>query len=106
MSPAGVLLRCHAPPAAAATPTAVPRLWLRPHVFKVTLCPSPKGERGGGAEGEWGTPPLIVREASTTSINDAPQQSLLQRPKPRTGQPTTRREAGFDVWVLARFLAS
>lgn len=76
---------------------------LRPHVFKVILCPSPKG---GGRRPP---PPLIRhREASTTSINDAPQQSsvgkFIAKTKPRTGQPTTRRESEFDVWVLPRFV--
>ncbi len=105
MSPAGVLLRCHAPPAAAATLTAVPRLAAAARFQSNPLSLSQR-RKGGGARRGSGGPPPPHREASTTSINDAPQQSLLQRPKPRTGQPTTRREAGFDVWVLARFLAS
>ena len=64
---------------------------------KLSSVPLPKG--GGG-----GPPP----PQATTSINDAPQQSsvgkFIAKTKPRTGQPTTRRESEFDVWVLARFV--
>jgi hypothetical protein len=56
MSPAGVLLRCHAPPAAAATPTAVPRLAAAARFQSNPLSLSQR-RKGGGAEGEWGTAP-------------------------------------------------
>ena len=101
ISPAGVLLRCHAPPAAAATPTAVPRLAAAARFQSNPLSLSQRRKGGGRGGGVGDRPPLIGRRPRRRSTTPHALQSLLQNETSHwpTHNPSGKR--GSMVWVLA-----